>query len=98
MQYNKLGKSDLHINQVGFGCMSLGDDHLSNERLLHQAIHDGINYFDTADLYQKGFNEETVGRALKPFRDKVIACRRKLEINCVATEADGTGIRRKIYP
>jgi aryl-alcohol dehydrogenase-like predicted oxidoreductase len=72
MQYNKLGKSDLHISQVGFGCMSLGDDHLSNERLLHQAIHDGINYFDTADLYQKGFNEETVGRALKPFRDKVI--------------------------
>ncbi len=72
MHYKKLGKSDLHISQVGFGCMSLGDDHSSNEKLLHQAFNNGINYFDTADLYQKGFNEETVGRAFKPFRDKVV--------------------------
>jgi aryl-alcohol dehydrogenase-like predicted oxidoreductase len=72
MLFNKLGKSDLHISQIGFGCMSLGDDHSSNEKLLHEAVARGINFFDTADLYQKGFNEESVGRALKPFREKVI--------------------------
>lgn len=72
MNLKKLGKSNLQISQIGFGCMSLGDDHASNEKLLRAAIESGINFFDTADLYQRGFNEETVGRALKPFRDKVL--------------------------
>jgi aryl-alcohol dehydrogenase-like predicted oxidoreductase len=72
MHYNRLGNSDLHISKASFGCMSLGEDHHSNQQLLHRAIELGINFFDTADLYQKGFNEETVGRALKPFRDKIV--------------------------
>lgn len=72
MHLKKLGKSELYTSQVGFGCMSLGEDHSSNEKLLHEAVNNGINFFDTADLYQKGFNEETVGRALKPFRRKII--------------------------
>jgi aryl-alcohol dehydrogenase-like predicted oxidoreductase len=72
MKYNQLGKSDLRISEVGFGCMSLGDDHAENARLLHRAADGGINFFDTADLYDKGFNEETVGRALQTKRPNVI--------------------------
>ena len=72
MQYHQLGKSDLRISAIGFGCMSLGDNQQSNERLLHQAVEMGINYFDTADLYQKGFNETSVATALKGMRNKVI--------------------------
>jgi aryl-alcohol dehydrogenase-like predicted oxidoreductase len=52
--------------------MSLGTDHDANARLLHAAMDKGINFFDTADLYEKGFNEETVGRAFKEKRHKVI--------------------------
>jgi aryl-alcohol dehydrogenase-like predicted oxidoreductase len=52
--------------------MSLGDDPGETVRLLHSAIAHGINFFDTADLYQKGLNEEMVGKALKPYRDKVL--------------------------
>ena len=52
--------------------MSLGDDHSANSQLLHSAFHHGINYFDTADIYQNGFNEITVGKAFKEIRQEVI--------------------------
>jgi aryl-alcohol dehydrogenase-like predicted oxidoreductase len=72
MQYRHLGKSGLTISEISFGCMSLGSDHETNTRLLHHAHDHGINYFDTADIYQNGFNEETVGRAFKTRRAQVI--------------------------
>jgi aryl-alcohol dehydrogenase-like predicted oxidoreductase len=72
MKYRQLGSSDLLISEISFGCMSLGDDHAANEKLLHKALDNGINYFDTADLYQKGFNEISVGKAFAGKRDKVI--------------------------
>jgi len=72
MQIKKLGRSDLHVSTMAFGCMSLGNDHDNNRKLLHEAIALGVNFFDTADLYQKGFNEESVGMAVKGIRDKII--------------------------
>lgn len=72
MNYKQLGNSDLLISRISFGCMSLGDDHTENAKLLHAALDNGINYFDTADLYQKGFNEISVGKAFAGKRDKVI--------------------------
>ncbi|MCC9167022.1 aldo/keto reductase [Pontibacter harenae] len=72
MQYNTLGKSTLKVSEVSFGCMSLEGNHAENARLLHSALDAGINYFDTADLYQQGENEVTVGKAFKGMRDKVV--------------------------
>lgn len=72
MKYRPLSKTSLQISEISFGCMSLGSDHAANKTLLHQAFDKGINYFDTADLYQAGVNEETVGRAFTGMRDKVI--------------------------
>lgn len=72
MKYKQLGKSDLHISEVSFGCMSLQGDVEESIKLLHQALDKGINFFDTADLYDKGQNEATVGRAFKGMRNKVI--------------------------
>ena len=71
MEYVQLGKSDLQISRIAFGCMSLAGDDADNEKILHRAVDLGINLFDTADLYAKGMNEISVGKALKPFRDKV---------------------------
>jgi aryl-alcohol dehydrogenase-like predicted oxidoreductase len=71
MEYVQLGTSDLHISRIAFGCMSLGDDYASGEKVLHRAVYLGINFFDTADLYAKGMNETAVGKALKPFRNDV---------------------------
>lgn len=71
MKYNTLGKSDLSVSEISFGCMSLGTEHEENKKLLLSAVDKGINYFDTADIYQNGFNEVTVGNALKSIRNKV---------------------------
>lgn len=72
MEYKKLGNFDLNISRIGFGCMSLQDNQAENEKILHKALEYGINYFDTADLYGKGMNEISVGKALKGKRKQVV--------------------------
>lgn len=72
MEYQRLGKSSLNISRIGFGCMSLKPDPKSIYQIIDAAIDLGINYFDTADLYDKGLNETLLGKALKGKRDKVI--------------------------
>jgi aryl-alcohol dehydrogenase-like predicted oxidoreductase len=71
MEYSKLGSTDMLISRISFGCMSLNPEATDNEYLLHQAIDAGINFFDTADLYNKGGNEVLVGKALKERREDV---------------------------
>src|SRR5882724_1023228 len=72
MRYRTLGGSQLNVSEIGFGCMSLGEDGRSNTALLHRALEKGINFFDTADLYQQGRNETFVGKALHNKRSEVI--------------------------
>lgn len=72
MKYHRLGTSGLQVSRIGFGCMSLPKDAHEAERLIHQAIESGINYFDTADMYDKGVNETIVGMALKNKRADVV--------------------------
>jgi len=72
MLYKPLGKSELQISAIGFGCMSLGGREPDNEWLIHQAMAVGINFFDTADLYERGLNEEQLGRILRGRRDEVV--------------------------
>ncbi|HEV7621165.1 MAG TPA: aldo/keto reductase [Flavisolibacter sp.] len=72
MQYAQLGSSSLLISRIGFGCMSLEKENKLNKQILQQAISLGINYFDTADLYDKGMNEMIVGDALKNKRNEII--------------------------
>ena len=71
MQYKTLGHSTLQISRIAFGCMSLPPE-AGSTSILHKAVEAGINYFDTADLYDKGLNEELVGTALKEMRKQVI--------------------------
>lgn len=72
MKKRQLGKSSLMVSELGLGCMSLGTDDLQAERIINAALEEGINYFDSADLYDFGVNEKIVGQALKGVRDKVI--------------------------
>ncbi len=67
-----LGNSGLRVSEIGFGCMALGNDPATNARLLHAAVDGGVTLFDTADLYQQGRNEETLGRAFRDRRDRVV--------------------------
>jgi aryl-alcohol dehydrogenase-like predicted oxidoreductase len=77
MQKRKLGKSNLEVSAIGFGCMGLNFSYghaLSKEdaiTLVRQALERGVNFFDTAEVYGPYTNEEIVGEALKPYRDQV---------------------------
>lgn len=67
-----MGKSDLNISRLGFGCMSLDPGDPQGENILHKALDAGINYFDTADLYNKGQNEMMLGRAFHDRRKEIV--------------------------
>ena len=72
MLYKSLGSSALNISQVSFGAMSLQGSDAENAALIGAALDAGINYFDTADLYDHGRNELTLGKALQGKRNNVI--------------------------
>ena len=72
MNYRSLGESDLSVSEFSFGCMSLEPDQNTTNQLLKAAYDNGINFFDTADLYDRGHNEAMVGQALKEIRKDVI--------------------------
>lgn len=78
IQKRKLGNSGLEVSAIGLGCMGMsfgyGPAHDKKEMiaLLHQAIEKGVNFFDTAEAYGPFTNEELLGEALAPFRNKVI--------------------------
>ncbi|MGG5253716.1 aldo/keto reductase [Neobacillus sp. SM06] len=72
MKKNRLGNSDIYVTELGFGCMSIGTDEKAAQTIIATALEEGINYFDTADLYDHGENERIVGNALKTVRDQVV--------------------------
>ena len=72
MTYQLLGKSSLLISKIGFGCMSLQPTQQDFPFLIDQAIDNGINFFDTADLYDAGQNEINIGKAVRAKRNKLI--------------------------
>jgi aryl-alcohol dehydrogenase-like predicted oxidoreductase len=78
MQKRKLGKSNLEVSAIGFGCMGMsfgygpaGDKH-EMISVLHAAVERGVTFFDTAEVYGPLVNEELVGEGLAPFRGKVV--------------------------
>jgi aryl-alcohol dehydrogenase-like predicted oxidoreductase len=72
MKKRRIGSSDLYVSEIGLGCMSLGTDEAKAIRIIHEALECGINYLDTADLYDRGLNEEFVGKAIKGKREQVV--------------------------
>lgn len=72
MNYHNLGKSSLKVSEIAFGCMSLRGSQSEKNKIIHRAIELGVNFFDTADLYEKGENEVAVGAAIQGKRDKIV--------------------------
>lgn len=72
MQKNQIGNSDLYVSELGLGCMSLGTDEVKAKAIIDRALDLGINYLDTADLYDQTQNESIVGKALKGKRQDII--------------------------
>ena len=78
MQKRKLGKSGLEVSAIGLGCMGMsfgfGPPGEKNEMIavIRAAVERGVTFFDTAEVYGPFTNEELVGEALAPFRDRVV--------------------------
>ncbi|MFJ5771573.1 aldo/keto reductase [Psychrobacillus sp. NPDC093180] len=72
MQKRQLGNSKIFVSEIGFGCMSLPTNQKDADLIIQVALDHGINYFDTADLYNHGENEKIVGNALKNNREQII--------------------------
>ena len=72
MKKRRLGTSSLHISELSLGCMSLPLEKEVAKAIIETAIDNGINYFDTADLYNKGLNEALIGDILKPHRHNIV--------------------------
>jgi aryl-alcohol dehydrogenase-like predicted oxidoreductase len=77
MQKRKLGKSNLEVSAIGLGCMGMSfgfgppGDKKEMISVVHKAVEHGVTFFDTAEVYGPCTNEELVGEALAPFRNKV---------------------------
>jgi aryl-alcohol dehydrogenase-like predicted oxidoreductase len=78
MQKRKLGKSNLEVSALGLGCMGLSFgfgppvEKKEGIALIRAAVERGVTFFDTAEVYGPFTNEELVGEALEPFRDRVV--------------------------
>ena len=78
MQKRKLGNSNLEVSAIGLGCMGMSSaygpaaDKGEMIQLIRSAFDLGVTHYDTAETYGPFVNEELVGEALQPIRDKVV--------------------------
>lgn len=78
MKFRKLGKNGPEVSALGMGCMNLSfgtgpaKDKGEGVKVIQAAFERGINFFDTAEAYGPFTNEELVGEAVAPIREKVI--------------------------
>ena len=103
MQYTRLGSTDLAVSRICLGCMGFGNaltgqhswtvDEKATGEIVRYALAQGINFFDTAIVYQNGTSEEYLGRALRDYasRDKVFVATKFLPRSQQEIEAGVSG-------
>ena len=78
LKYRIFGNTGLKVSEIGFGCARLGgvfaENGSTDEALtvLRKALDEGINFYDTADMYSQGEAETLLGEAFRSQRDKVV--------------------------
>ena len=109
MQYVKLGNTGVDVSRICLGCMSFGKpgkengvfpwakDYDDAKPIFKKAVDLGINYFDTANVYQMGTSEEITGRLIKDFglnRDEIVVAT-KVHFDMRSGRPNGGGSSRK---
>lgn len=84
MDYLPLGRSGLHVSRICLGAFAFGDpawqpwvlDAARSEPIIRRALEQGVNFFDTADMYSNGESETVLGHALREYarREEVVVC------------------------
>src|SRR5580658_7606215 len=104
MDFVNLGSTGLKVSRICLGTMTYGSkkwrpwvlEEEESRPLIRKAIEQGINFFDTADMYTNGASEEVVGRALKDFgpgRDRVVIATKVF--NPMGDDPNQRGLSRK---
>lgn len=105
MEYVKFGFTGIKVSRLCLGCMTFGDpgrgnhpwtlDEEKSRPIVRQAIEQGINFFDTANVYSDGSSEEITGRLLKEFanRDDIVLATKVY--NRMRPGPNGMGLSRK---
>jgi aryl-alcohol dehydrogenase (NADP+) len=103
MEYVNLGKTGMKVSRLCLGCMTYGSsdwrEWVLNEEesrpFFKRAIEEGINFFDTANMYSDGVSEEVTGRALRDFgkRDELVIATKVF--NRMRPDPNGQGLSRK---
>ena len=98
MKKIKLGDSSLEVTAIGLGCMGMSfaydplPDRSEMIKLIHSAYDMGETFFDTAEIYGPYTNEELVGEAVQPFRNKIVVAT-KFGFNIINGKQSGTNSR-----
>ncbi len=103
MKKRKLGKNGFEISEVGLGCWQIGAD-WGNEidkkkafKILDEAVNNGINFFDTADVYGDGRSEELIGEFIKNSKTKIkIATKFGRNSNVFPNNYTETALRKSV--
>ena len=104
MEYVNLGRTGTKVSRVCLGTMTYGSrkwrewvlEEDESRPLIRQAIEEGVNFFDTADMYSLGASEEILGRALRDFgpgRDRVVIATKVF--NAMGDDPNQRGLSRK---
>ena len=78
MEHRRLGKSDIHVSEIGFGAWAIGGDawgpveDAASIAAMERGLEVGINFIDTADVYGSGHSETLVAKVLKGRRDRIV--------------------------
>src|SRR5713226_3175451 len=74
MEYTNLGRTGLKVSRLCLGCMTFGReiDEAASLPIIRCALDQGVNFFDTANVYGSGASETIVGRALKDVRHSIV--------------------------
>ena len=102
MKFRRLGKTGFEISEVSLGTWQVGGkwgsgfDHENAAKILDEAIAKGVNFIDTADVYEAGLSEEAVGKAIKRSNKRIyVATKCGRQINPHINENYTTEVLRK---
>lgn len=95
MEYTTLKSTGLTVSRVCLGTMTFGDqaDQAESGRILAAALENGINFFDTADIYCRGESERILGALLQGQRDQIVLASKVGGPSCAGK--NGAGLSRK---
>ncbi|WP_158859982.1 aldo/keto reductase [Lunatibacter salilacus] len=88
MNYRRLGKTEMKVSEISLGTWQVGGgwggsfDHRAADQIINAAIDSGINFIDTADVYDAGLSEAAVGKVLKARKEKIFVatkCGRQIQ-------------------